>query len=139
LELRRLSKDITPLLTTIHPSWLQFIKPDDFPPYTTNSYATLTKASAANNPSNKCPGIHIPDILPTSDALISPPLDIVEINDHKTLLHQTIYNVNQLKTEHFTAIHRCHHIRSGLTPELLTRVHPEDEDTPILSIPFGVT
>jgi len=66
------------------------------------------------------------------------PLDVVEIDDHTTLLHQTIYHVNQLKIDHLTAKHLCHHIHSGLIPENLTRVHPEDEDTPILAIPFGV-
>ena len=43
-----------------------------------------------------------------------------------------------MKTDQLSAKHRCHHIHSGLTPEHLTRVHPEDEDTPILDIPFGV-
>jgi len=63
----------------------------------------------------------------------------MEINNHKILLHQTRYHVNQSKTDDFTAKHRCYHIHSGLTPEHLTRIRPEDEDTPILAIPFEFT
>jgi hypothetical protein len=37
-ELRKLPKDITLLLTTIHASWLKFITPDNLLPHTTNSY-----------------------------------------------------------------------------------------------------
>ena len=44
-----------------------------------------------------------------------------------------------MKTNHLTAKHLCHHIHNGLTPERLTRIHPEDEDNPILAIPFEVT
>jgi hypothetical protein len=33
----------------------------------------------------------------------------------------------------------CQHIDRGLTQEHLARVYREDEDIPILSIPFGVT
>ncbi len=43
-----------------------------------------------------------------------------------------------MKTDHLTTKHLCHHIHSGITPKHLTRVHPEDEDTPILDIPFEV-
>jgi len=83
--------------------------------------------------------IYIPDTLSTLDATNSSPLDIVEINDHKTLLHQTIYHVNHLKTDQLTAKHLCQHIYNGLTPEHLTRIRSEDEDTPILAIPFEVS
>jgi len=138
MELRKLPKDTTPLLTTIHTSCLQFIAPDNLPPYTTNSYATLAKASAVNAIPNKRPATHIPDTLPTPDVTNPATFDIVEINDHKTLLHQTIYHVSQLKTDHLTAKHPCDHIHGGLTPEHRNRINPEDEDTPILSIPFEV-
>ena len=45
---------------------------------------------------------------------------------------------NRWKPEYLTAKQICHHIHSGLMPGDLTRVHPEDEDTPIISIPFQV-
>jgi hypothetical protein len=61
------------------------------------------------------------------------------MNDHNILLHHTIYHINQLKTDHLTAKHLCRHIHSGLTPEQLSRIRPEDEDTPILDIPFDDT
>jgi hypothetical protein len=101
---RKLPKDITPLLT-IHASWLQFITPDNLPPHTANSYANLMKASTGNAISNKCPTTHIPDTLPTPDATNLAPLHIMEIDDHKTLLHKTIYHVNHLKTDNLTAKH----------------------------------
>ena len=88
---------------------------------------------------NKRPATYIPDTLPTPDATNPAPLDIAEINDHKTLLHQTIYHAKHLKTDHITATDLYHHIHSGLTPEHLTSIRPEDEGTPILYIPFEVT
>jgi len=96
-ELRKLPKNTTPLHATIHPSWLLYIKPGNLLPYTTNSYATLAKASTANNPTNKRPVIHIPETLPIPDTINSAPFHIVEISGHKILLHQTIDNVNQKK------------------------------------------
>jgi hypothetical protein len=49
-----------------------------------------------------------------------------------------MYPVKQLKTD-LSAKHLCQHIDSGFTPEHLARIHPEDEDTPILYIPFQAT
>jgi hypothetical protein len=63
----------------------------------------------------------------------------MEITDHKTLLHKTIYHVNKLKTNHLTTKQLCKHIDDGFTPEHLARIHSEDEDTPILDIPFQAT
>jgi hypothetical protein len=63
----------------------------------------------------------------------------MEIHDHTTLLHKTIYHVNQIKTDHLTTKHPCQHIHSGFTPKHLALARPEDEDTPILAIPFEVT
>ncbi len=63
----------------------------------------------------------------------------MEIYGHKHLLHHTMYHVNQWCTEHLTAKQLCKHFNNGLTPGKLTRDNPEDEDTPILSIPFRVT
>jgi len=138
-ELRKLPKDTKYLLTIIHASWLKCISPDNLPQQTTNSYVNLMKASAGNITSNKRPAAHIPDTLPTPDATNPAPLHIMEINDHNTLLHKTIYHVNNLKTYHLTTQHRCPHIHSGFTLEHLSRIHPEGEDTPILAIPFEVT
>jgi hypothetical protein len=138
-ELKKLPTDNTPLLTTIHTSWKQFITPDNLPPYTTNSYANLMKSTILNTTTNKCPATHIPDTLPTPEATNPAPLHIMEINDHKTLLHKTIYHVNQIKTDHLTAKHLCQHIHSGFTPRHLARVCPEAKDTPLLAIPFEAT
>jgi hypothetical protein len=99
-ELKKLPKDKTPLLTTIYASWLKFITPDNLAPHTTNSYANLMKASVGNATSNKRPATHIPDTIPTPDITNPAPQDIMEMNDYKTLLHKTIYHVNQLKADH---------------------------------------
>ena len=93
-------------------------------------------ASTANITPNKRLATHMPETLPTPDASNPAPIYIMEITDHKTLLHKALYHVKQLKTDHLTAKHLCHHINNGLTPEHLARIHPEDEDTPILDIPF---
>jgi hypothetical protein len=92
-EQRKLPKDTTPLLTTIHTSWLKFILPDILPPHRPNSYANLMAAPTANANPNKRPATHIPETLPTPDASSPAPLHIMEITDHKTLLHKTIYHV----------------------------------------------
>jgi len=63
----------------------------------------------------------------------------MEMDGHKHLLHQTIYHVNKWHTAHLTAKHLCEHIYNGLTPDHLKLDRPDDEDTPILSIPFQVT
>jgi hypothetical protein len=102
-EHRKLPKVTTPLLTTIHTSWIKFITPDNLPSHKPNSYANLMHTSTANITPNKRPDTHIPENLSTSDAPDPAPLNIMEINDHKTLLHKTIYNVKQLKTDHLTA------------------------------------
>jgi hypothetical protein len=97
------------------------------------------KVTIPNATTNKRPATHIPDTLSTPEATNPSPLHIMEINDHKTLLHKTIYHENQINIDHLTAKHLCQHIHSGFTPKHLTRVCPEDEDTPILGIPFEVT
>jgi hypothetical protein len=135
----KLPKDTTPLLITIHTSWLKFITPENLLTHRPNSYVTLMKSPIAKATSNKRPATHIPETLPTSNASNPAPLHRMEINYHKTLLHKTIYHVKQLNTDHLTARHLCQHIYSGFTPEHLDRIHPDDEDTPILDIPFKAT
>ena len=88
---------------------------------------------------NKRPIMQIPETLPTLDTTNPAPLLIMEITDRKTLLHKTIYHAKQLKTDHLTAKQLCQHIDSGFKPEHLTRIHSDDEDTPILDIPFQAT
>jgi hypothetical protein len=138
-EHRELPKDTTPLLTTIHTSWIKFITHDNLPTHGPNSYANLMNASTAKVIPNKRPATHIPETLPTPDVSIPAPLHIMELKDHKTLLHNTIYHVTQLQSDHLTTKHLCQHIDNGFTPEHLARIHPEDEDTPILDIPFQAT
>jgi hypothetical protein len=96
-------------------------------------------ASTTNINPNKRPATHIPETLPTPDTKSPAPIFITEITDHKTLLHKTMYHANQPKTEHLTVKQLCQHIDNGFTPAQLTRIHPEDEDTPILDIPFQAT
>ena len=43
-----------------------------------------------------------------------------------------------MKTDQLIAKHLCHHIHSDLSPEHLTHIRPEDEDTSILAITFEV-
>ena len=92
-EHMKLSKDTTSMLTIIQTSWIKFITPDNLPSHRPNSYANLMNASAANANPNKRPAMHIPETLPTPDASNPAPLHIMEITDHKTLLHKTIYIV----------------------------------------------
>jgi hypothetical protein len=99
-EHRKLPKNNTPLLNTIHISWIKFITPDKLPSHKPNSYANLINASTANIIPNKRPATHIPETFPTPDASNPAPLHITEITDHKTLLHKTIYHVKQPKTDH---------------------------------------
>jgi hypothetical protein len=101
-EFRKLPSDTTPLLTTIQASWKQFITPDNIPTHITNSYANIIKTIIPNASTNKDPATHIPDTLPIIDATNPAPPHEMEINDHKTLLHKTIYHVNQIKTDHLT-------------------------------------
>jgi hypothetical protein len=136
IEHRKLLKDNTPLLTTIHTSWIKFITPENLPSHKPNFYANLMHTLIANITSNKRPAIHISDTLPTSDTSNPAPLHIMKITNYKTLLHKAIYQVNQLKTDHLTTKQLCQHIDNGFTPEHLARIHPEDEDTRILDIPF---
>jgi hypothetical protein len=83
----KLPKDASPLITTIHTSWFKHIDTAYLPPHMTTTYATLAQASAINAPSNKLPALHIPDTLPTLDDSNPAPIDRLEINWHKTLLH----------------------------------------------------
>jgi hypothetical protein len=96
-EFRKLPSDTTLLLTTMHASWRQFTTPDNLPPHTTNFYPNLMKPSIPTAYTNSGPATHISDALPTLDATNPAPLHIMEINDHRTLLHKTIYHVNQSK------------------------------------------
>ncbi len=102
-EHKKLPRDTTPQLTTIHTSWIKFIKPDNLPTHKQKSYANLMTAPITNINTNKRPATQIPDTLPKRDTTNPAPLLITEITDHKTLLHKTIYHANQLKTDHLTA------------------------------------
>jgi hypothetical protein len=113
-EHRKLPKDTTPLLTTIHTSWIKFITPNNLPSHKPNSYANLMNTANVNP--NKRPATHIPETLPTPDASNPVPLHITKITDHKTLLHKTLYHVKQLKTDLLSAKHLCQHIDNGFTP-----------------------
>ena len=98
----------------------------------------MTTPNTSINP-NKRPTMPTLENIPTPDTTNPAPLYITEITSHKTLLHRTSYHAKQLTTDHLTAKQLCNHIYSGFKPEHLTRIHPDDEDTPILDIPFQAT
>jgi len=62
-EHRKLPKATTPLLTTIHTSWIKFTTPDNLPSHRPNSYDNLMNTSTATVNPNKRPVTHIPEIL----------------------------------------------------------------------------
>jgi len=83
----KFSKDVAPLTTIIHPTWLPFIQHNELPPHTTNSYATLEKTSSYIPPTPKRLVIHTFHTFPTSKSTKATPLDIVEKDDFKIPLH----------------------------------------------------
>ena len=87
----------------------------------------------------KRPPPPVPKDLPDPHHTADNPLDAMEIDAHKHLPHCTLYHVNKWKLEHLTAKQFCHHRMEGLTTAHLTQENSDDEDTPILSIPFRVT
>jgi hypothetical protein len=68
----------------------------------------------------------------------STPLDVTTIDNHKHLLRNTIYHVRKWRKDTITTKQLYRHIDNGLIPNKLDRTNPEDEDTPILSIPFDI-
>jgi hypothetical protein len=62
----------------------------------------------------------------------------MEVDDHKIQLHDKIYHVKTWEPSTITAQILCQHISQGHAPKQRDRVNEEDEDTPILSIPFKV-
>ena len=105
----------------------------------TCSYTTLTHPlPTTNNLTNKRTALPMPHTIPTSSTTNDTKLYVIEIDDRKILLKQTIYHVNQWKPGKLTDKQLCHHIHRGPIPGDLTRVHPDDEDILILSIPFQV-
>jgi hypothetical protein len=87
-EHKKLPMDTTPQLTTIHTSWIKFIKPDNLSTHKQNSYANLMSAHTTSINTNKRTATQIPDTLPTPDTTNTAPLHITEITDHKTLLQK---------------------------------------------------
>jgi len=61
-EHKKLPKDTTPLLTTIHTSWTQFVTPNNLLTHKRNSYANLMNTPTPNITSNKRLATHIPEI-----------------------------------------------------------------------------
>jgi hypothetical protein len=89
-ELRKLPKSKTQhihLYTIIHPTWVAFIKHDGLPPYTITSYGTLAITSCNKLSAPKRTDIHT---FQTPRAIYATPMNIVEIDGHKLLLHQTV-------------------------------------------------
>ena len=123
----------------IHPSRHTYIKQTDLPTNTSTTYATLCSTPLNTTKPPNRQATPTTDNIPIPQHTADTPLDTMEIDWHKYLLRQTIYTVNQWHTEHPTAKQLCKHIKNGLTPERITRDHPEDENTPVLFILFRVT
>jgi hypothetical protein len=145
-ENKTLPKDPASTSTAIHHTWHQYINTDEIPDHTLHSYATLASTPTSNKTASsttpktlKRPTPPIPKDLPDPHHTADNPLDTMEIDAHKHLPHCTIYHVNKWRPEHLTAKQFCQHRMEGLTYAHLTRDNSEDEDTPILSIPFRVT
>jgi hypothetical protein len=68
----------------------------------------------------------------------STPLDVTANDSHKILLHNTVYRVHKCKEDTLTATQLSRHDEIGLVPNKLDKTNPDDEDTPILSIPFNI-
>ena len=94
-ELRKLPKDTTPLLTTLHPFMATIQQARQPIPLYDKLLRHSSESFRHQQPTRKHPTIHIPKTLPTPDATKSAPLAIVDINNHKIFIHQTIYHVNQ--------------------------------------------
>jgi hypothetical protein len=101
-ENKKLPKDPAPKSTTIHHTWHPYINTDDISEHTPHSYATLTSTTTTNKTASstthktlKRPTPSIPKDLPDPHHTADNPLDTIEIDAHKHLLHHTIYHVNK--------------------------------------------
>jgi hypothetical protein len=131
--------DPAPNSTIIHPTWHKYLNTDDIPDHIPLSYATLTNTPSTIHNTLKRARPPIPQDIPDPQHTTDNPLDTMEIDGHKHLLHHTFYHVNKWRPERLTAKQFCHHRMGGLTTAHLTRDNPEDEDAPILSITFNIT
>jgi len=98
---------------------------------------TLTAPSTNTSPSQKRSRIHVTGPNASPQHTTSTPLDVTAIDNHKKLLHNTIYHVRKWKEDTLTAKQLSRHVENGLVPNKFDRTNPEDEDTRILSIPFN--
>ncbi len=94
-EHTKLPKDSTPNSILIHPSWHIHIATDNLPAHVPPSYATLTNATTTKPNPLKQAGPPATLKIPSPQHTTDNPLDIMEIDGHKHLLHQTIYHVSR--------------------------------------------
>jgi hypothetical protein len=136
-EHRKLPKPDNSDATLIHHTWYTHLNTRGLPAHTPINFETLIKRSSNNTNSLKRPTDTQAIPSPITPSLEQGP-KVLEIDNHKLQLHNTIYHVKNFNTTYVTAKQLCHHIDTGLTPKALDRINPEDEDTPILSIPYKV-
>ena len=105
------------------------------PHHRPTNFETLIKRSSNNHTTLKRTAVTYIQPSPIIPTTLEHGLEVLEVDDHKIQMHNTIYQVKKWNIAHITTQQLCQHIDSGLTPQNLVRINPEDEDTPILSIP----
>jgi hypothetical protein len=138
-EHRKLPKPNTTNAILIHHTWYPYLNTRGLPAHIPTNFETLIKRSSHNTETLKRPAATQTPPSPITPTTPEHGLQVLEVDNNKIQIHNTIYHyVNNLNTAHITAKRLCQHIDSGLTQKNLARIDPEDEDTPILSIPYKV-
>jgi hypothetical protein len=104
-----------------------------------SSYLTLTAPPSHSLPLQKRSIVHITGPTAATQHTTSTPLDVTAIDSHTILLHNTVYRVHKWKEDTLTTTQLSRHVENGLVSNnKLDKTNPDDEDTPILSIPFNI-
>jgi hypothetical protein len=81
---------------------------------------------------------HITGPTASPQHIASTPLDVTTMDNHKHLLHNTIYHGHKWREDTLTAKQLCQHVDNGLIPNKLDKTNPEDKNTPIPFISFKI-
>ena len=137
-EHKKLPKPNTTNATLKHHTWYPYLITRGLPTHTPTNFETLIKCSSNHRTTLKRTADTNIQPSPIISTTLEHGLEVLEVDDHRIQIHNTVYHVKKWNTSHITAKQLCQHIDSGLTPKNLVRINPEDEDTPILSIPYSV-